>query len=57
MVRKVSQFSCKKKRVLISYDYREELENMRFRGSKPRRHLGVIYVRVTPALWFPNAEG
>lgn len=28
----------------MSYDYREELENVNFKGSNPRRHLGVIYV-------------
>lgn len=43
MVRKLSQFSCKK-RHFISYGYGEEPENMNFKGSKPRRHLGVIYV-------------
>lgn len=43
MVRKASQFSCRK-RVFSSYGYGEEPENMNFKGSKPRRHLGVIYV-------------
>lgn len=43
MVRKISQFS-RRKRVFSTYGYGEEPANMNFKGSKPRRHLGVIYV-------------
>lgn len=50
-MRKVSQFSCKK-RVFSSYGYGEEPENVNFKGSEPRRHLGVIYVCDSCFLFF-----